>query len=957
MGEVDLILSILSIPAGHLYGMGADWIAEKLKRSEQDALNKAIKDALKRFFEDADISKTYQWVNKKWYQDIKSAKIPLNKIVTRDGLLQSLESYYPEYQDKKEKMEDAVNKMLPYIVSRLIDDPRAAAFIAALKETAQKKKEADEQAKRDAQAFDTNRTVHEIRDLLPANDTVSLPPSAPARTPADNQEYLEHFYAPLFLEERESKVTLASVYVSPCIETKDQPIRAAEHIMQWYKKAETDSCMLLFGNAGVGKSSLVSKIIADAHAEDAAERAFDLRADQVLAVALRDHCNQISMDKKADEILTDLFAGYELHELKNRLLILDGLDEVCVLKRDFDGYKFLIKMSNLKTGFHVLVTSRDAKDYFKNPRDIKRLQTAHLQWDVTEVEAWCRKYCTADESKTDWCKQFILDFNKLPQDDHRREIFCVPIILYICGNRGIRLTDHDSVGSIYDDAFRNILRRKHLDGQGDYTILTDADEQSNRIAWQYTKELAYQMFLHNTLDLAESDDQENPHTKWLQNAKKRTKDILKEKKLVTVVDDNALDIKKELALCPFTKANGETGITFAHKSVCEYFTAVKLYEDYFVKFNQSYFSSSSKDKDAAAADLMKTAFAAFRYYPITKDVMQYLCGMRDAPFSESDGEGFYAEKFMEAFVHAMETRMLETMEVQSPVCEYFISHGGFDPVNTHIVRAFRALLCFLTGIGFWNKTDAESCKDIRDMLVCSDQAVNLSKWNLQEAYLKEANLQKADLRGADLRGADLHEANLQEAKLQEANLQRADLYMANLKWADLQRANLQGADLQEANLRHANLQEANLQKAYLQWANLQEADLRRADLQGANLQEADLQKAKLQSAKMQGADLQMAKLKRAMLKRAALHQAKLQMANLREANLRFAALQGANLQGADLRGAILQGADLQGADLQEANLKYAEYCRDSQAATVFPFDFNPEEHGMIETDITGDPVD
>ena len=105
---------------------------------------------------------------------------------------------------------------------------------------------------------------------------------------------------------------------------------------------------------------------------------------------------------------------------------------------------------------------------------------------------------------------------------------------------------------------------------------------------------------------------------------------------------------------------------------------------------------------------MKTAFAAFRYSPITEDVMQYLCGMRDAPFSEPDEEGFCAAGFMDAFVHAMETRVLETMEVQPPVCEYFISHGGFDPVNTHIVRAFRALLCFLTGIGFRNETDARS---------------------------------------------------------------------------------------------------------------------------------------------------------------------------------------------------------------------------------------------------------
>ncbi len=723
---------------------------------------------------------------------------------------------------------------------------------------------------------------------------------------ADNQYYLNHFTEPLFLEEDEdeddteedkkSKVTLASMYVSPHLKDKTESV--ADCITQWFHAKTKKTCMLLFGNAGVGKSSLVSKIIADANSSDA-NKEFQFRPDQVLAAALRNHCDEIDWKKHADKILKDLFPGYSEAEMKSKLLILDGLDEVCVLRgKDFNGHSFLAKLLELDEGFHVLVTSRDAKGYFEDPKDIKKLKIETLQWRDGEVETWCGKYCKAKKEKTTWCNGFLPDYKKLPgidEKDHRKEVFCVPIILYICGDAEIKLSDHKNIGSIYHEAFRKILSREHL-VDGKKIELKEADRQSNLIAWQYTKELAYQMFLLNTLDLVDSNDPTNKHAIGLENAKKRTKTVLQEKISSDFdVPDDALEIKKELALCPFTKGKGTGGITFAHKTVCEYFTAVKLYEDYFAKFNKSYFGS--KKADEAAEDVIRTAIAAFRYHAISDDVFQHLCDMKEAPYSGISSEEFDADGFKTAFVHAMENRVLEAIEIKRYIDEYFISHGGFDPVNMHIVRAFQALLCFLTGIGFRNKIDAESCKQIRDMLTLSDQRVNLTQWHLQ----------KADLQGA----------NLQEANLQRADLQRANLQNSKLQWADLQGANLQEANLEDADLEEANLQEANLQGADLSWS----------DLQGANLQEANLQESDLYEVNLQDADL-------------------------RGANLRDADLRGANLRGANLR-----DMDLRGANLQDANLLEAEYCTSTDEKTIFPYGFDPKAHGMIEVDINGYPLE
>ena len=929
MGKEDLIISILSIPAGHLYGKGADWLIEKLSKSEQENLNKAIKDALKRFFKDADKSKTYQWVSEKWYQDIKKDQIPLNRLVTHDGLLESLESYYPEKQKQKEKLEDAVNKILPYIVSRLIADPRATAFISELEETAQKKNEADEQAKRDAQANDTNKTVHDIKEeLLRRSEFSSVSPqqqSAPDRKQTDNQDYLEHFYDFLFLEEDDdSKVTLDSMYVSPRLEGKNDSV--ADCVMQWFHSRARNTCMLLLGNAGVGKSSFVSKIIADANPdyhEKSSPQEFDFSQEQVLAVALREHFEDIDMEKKGDKILLDLFQGYTPDELRKKLLILDGLDEVCVLRQGFNGFMFLNKMSQLKTGFHVLVTSRDAKNYFDDPEDIIGIKIEHLRWEKDEVETWCKKYSAAKPEKDSWCREFNKEFNELNQEDHRREIFCVPIILYICGNSGVSLSDHNSVGSIYNDAFRKILLRKHLRGQGDYTDLTKADVQSNLIAWQYTKELAYQMFLLDTLDLAESDDPENPHTKGLENARSRTKAILKEKHKIDVAD-NALDIKKELALCPFTKSNGATGITFAHKTVYEYFTAVKLYEDYFAKFNTDFFSGHT---DSANKEVIESFVEAFRYAALTPDILTFLINM-DSPAFSSDridslspqktpaNRMFDKKKFLGAFVSGINENQFARLVMQYPVEEYIIS-------DRNILEQFSLAFCnytwFCTGLGYKNDNESRAVieKIIRDLpfspkiICCQGWEVldaDLSGSKLKGASMLRANLTKVDFRNSDLANAFFNGAHLIDVHFEAAHLERACFdgtccagVFFNYSY------------LLQAFFRVATLEKANFDSAWLHSAHFDEAVLPYACFINSILDEAFFNNA----------------------------------------NLKYSNFENAELNRTSFSGAHLEGARFNGCSLKDAFLEGATY----DGSTIFPDDFDPEKHGMIEVDKNGNPVE
>ena len=118
----------------------------------------------------------------------------------------------------------------------------------------------------------------------------------------------------------------------------------------------------------------------------------------------------------------------------------------------------------------------------------------------------------------------------------------------------------------------------------------------------------------------------------------------------------------------------------------------------------------------------------------------------------------------------------------------------------------------------------------------------------------------------------------------------------------------------------------NLSGANLKGADLSKADLSGADLTGANLTSTDLDNANLFRAKLMGASLM------------------------------GASLMGTNLMRANLMRADLSGADLRCANMSSAFLDGAKYCEVIYNSTVFPADFAPEEHGMIEVSISGTPI-
>ena len=143
----------------------------------------------------------------------------------------------------------------------------------------------------------------------------------------------------------------------------------------------------------------------------------------------------------------------------------------------------------------------------------------------------------------------------------------------------------------------------------------------------------------------------------------------------------------------------------------------------------------------------------------------------------------------------------------------------------------------------------------------------------------------------------------------------------NLPSAEINLANFENSELVEANFKDASLYRSNMQWALLQRANFTNADLSFSDLSYADLIDCILINVNL-------------------------FHANLFRSHLGSANLIHANLMDSNLEGADLFRADLRGANLENANLKNTNLRDAIF----NSKTLFPYDFNPNEAGMIEVE-------
>ncbi len=625
------------------------------------------------------------------------------------------------------------------------------------------------------QLGDSNRQISkqisEIKNLIEAYNSINqgLTLSKENKIVDDNEEFIGQYKDSLFLEaninDDDYVANLESVYVEPkCTGSS----LLSDKLKSWRNQSKEKlnkrtKVLLLYGKAGIGKSSLTSYIITE-----------KILGEECHSLVLRKNENiNLLNHRKAWESVKQCFKCDDDNTYKNKVLILDGLDEVCVLKKDFNGKLFVENLRDVSPrGVKILITSRNHEGYFEEIKPDNNLEIENIVWTSAEINQWCEKYCEVHKNNLridNWCKNFIKQYKALASEDKRKDIFCTPIILYICCVKEIDISKHDSVAGIYDEAFHYIGNREH-GKTGRTNDLKENDEEQFKINWQYTKELAFQMFLNNSLEAALSGT-------FVKKAYERTAELM-EKENTEIKPQLA----KYFAVFHFVSKNNE-GIEFAHKTVGEYFTAVKIYEDYI----------NNIGIESTPHEAWENIFQAFRYNEIPKDIMNYLVELIKIRL-DIDLEN-WRNKFFENYYIGMDEQLLWKMVNKEP------SYKSTDDyiITEQVAVAYRNLTWLLSLLKFKNNEERnydvykKTFSSIFPKSLDFNMDINCYNWfNLNNVNLMGTNLKEAHLSGADLSGAHLEGADLGKAKLSVADLSGANLSGANLNEANIDGVHLNG---------------------------------------------------------------------------------------------------------------------------------------------------------------------
>ena len=609
------------------------------------------------------------------------------------------------------------------------------------------------------------------------------------------QDYIDNWNSRLFLhlDNNENPITLADAFIMPDFVIHKSIERIGfsdddtlEQMIGKFVKYNRTSTMLITGVPGMGKTTITSWL-ANKYETD----------ENVIILRFRDW----ERKELKQGLLKTIYESLECKkkDLENRVLILDGFDEIKALDiRDNVLSEFVSELKDFEN-LKCIITSRPAyidAHYFQNLIEIKEfdLERVHKFYEEITGKVLDKKKTNksnlegidkkkANKSNLEGIDELyemlmgkVLDKKKTNKSN--LEVLGIPVILYMAIMSDIDISENPTKPELYNRIFaeKGGIFDKFFDGETQY-------ESGDQILRKPENIIKYLEFLSDTaFRMFEKGE--------LQLEKHEYKDIKLEfkKKEVSVLEFPIKHLFEDTA----------NNIEFVHKSIYEYFVS----EYIFCKIGSAINKNGSKEELAGVfggvlkRNILSDEILECLKYKITNKVTDTFDAVQGVfQLMLQDGMTYYTgecyknviECEMNVFANMLEIMHLwnwKNLQFERKM-NYYIGHIGG--------RRFNLSKMNLLGMDL--------------------EGVNLKGANLKGANLRIAKLREANLEGADLEGADLEGANLEGVDLERANLERADLIGTDLRGANLERANLEGANLRTANIGNVNLNNTVLASA------------------------------------------------------------------------------------------------------------------------------------------------
>lgn len=626
------------------------------------------------------------------------------------------------------------------------------------------------------------------------------------------QEYADKWNDNMFLNNFDKRdenpgvnIKLREVYLDehvPHYIWKDSKLPRGDlkKLLKEYIIENTEKRMLLIlGQSGIGKSTLITWIIINIMND----------INKILVYQFASDLKKVNW--KSGDILTEILQTLNLEycELENKVLVLDGFDEISM---GGDNEKVLnqlyqeLRRLNLIKRLTLIIMCRE--NYVWKLQRIECNYITLQTWNNEQIRSFCKIYTKKNASK--------ISPSTISAILENREILGTPLILYMVLALNIVLEKSGSIVDVYDRIFTleggSIYDRCIINSEIK-SLRFDSPHRISKYKQQIheiSQKIAFWMFEYESKEAFISQVE----------YEKICDEVIEE------VKDNSEDIRNDFLIGNYFKITGycervgKKRLHFVHRSIYEYFVAEYIFSEI----------CEMKSHQEIAGELGKLLKSG----NLSKQILEFI-----------------KYKFNKYEKNNISNDIIKIFQL---MLQYGMTYFTKEKYKKVIDREINIFSNMLKLVSLWNKALGKMDNEITYYLQYNNRSeLKLEGINLEGADLNRVYLDSAYMNGAKLNGIKLQEAHLNGIKLIGAYLQNAVLNKANLEKADLSKADLIGAKLNKACLNEAELIgtrfiKAELMAAELIGAKLSHAELNGADLRGANLDDIILDGAYLRDA-------------------------------------------------------------------------------------------------------------
>ncbi len=635
-------------------------------------------------------------------------------------------------------------------------------------------------------------------------------------------------------------IKLFSLYEMPNFQINGQKGANLDKIFDKFLSNNDKNIMIVLGNPGLGKSSLMSYWANKYQKED-----------NYIFIKMY----ELEPDKARESLLSAVkdFLECKKRDLHDTVLFLDGYDELRIDNRHYELCLKLISEIYSIPGLKVVMSSRlNYIDLDKNKfkEDFHSADTVVLMPLIkNQMIEYIKKYDQAVGSND---KGKIIQFTKISTE---KEIFGIPFILYLVCALNLNIENIQNIYDLYEKvfAFNGGLYDKIYDKNAGHYLTRNP--QNKRELLLISKLFALEMF-RNKSGIELSRETAN-----------------------TILSINCPKRKDDFAIGNYYNIEANR-IMFVHKTFGEYF-----FTKYMIEFLEEILSLSDEQIMLKLWDIFQQNYMYKRLENLLElaiaengkltenhfiDRMNGCCQyvlshFELLPVSNTSIEDYYLKlqnyltSVCKIFKITIGKKWVNNVRGGSTFWSFLVRNKGYcriDLEHLYLNQADISGSVLRGNLIFSNfnscnmcRVDFRNCNAEKSVWVnCDVKLAYAAKLKLNDATCKECNFNLSDLGKAEFIHAEIDNVLFDLISGFGIQFVESKVVQSHFNRANLQSAGYENSQLSEVKFVGALLKDANFKKARLNRVDFSDADLSNTDFRGVEFQEVIFDGAKMNGA-------------------------------------------------------------------------------------------------------------